>query len=69
MPVVLPPPASGGLTAGQGRAIEIKTSRSRRRSGLPAFLASHPGSRALIVGAGGMPLEEFFASDPREWLP
>lgn len=57
------------VEAGTGvRAVEIKTSRSRRRSGLPAFLASHPGSRALIVGAGGMPLEEFFGSDPRDWL-
>ena len=58
------------VEAGAGvRAIEVKTSRARRGPGLAAFLATHPGSRALIVGSGGMPLEEFFASDPRDWLP
>jgi predicted AAA+ superfamily ATPase len=48
-------------------AVEVKTSRPRRRSGLAAFLGAHPRARPLIVGHGGMPLAEFFATDPREW--
>jgi hypothetical protein len=33
-----------------------------------AFTHSHRGSRSLIVGAGGIDLEAFLSSHPREWL-
>jgi len=49
-------------------AIEVKSGRPGRPQGLEAFRRRHPSARALIVGSGGMPLEEFFAVEPREWL-
>ena len=33
-----------------------------------AFTHSHRGSRSLIVGAGGIELEAFLSSPPRDWL-
>lgn len=47
-------------------AVEVKSGRPGRAPGLAAFLRRHPGSRPLIVGAGGMRLEEFFSSNPAE---
>jgi len=44
--------------------IEVKSGRPRPASGLEAFRSRHPRARALIVGSGGMPLEEFFLADP-----
>jgi len=44
-------------------AIEVKSGRPRdNRLGLNAFMSAFPGSRVLIVGSGGMPLEEFLAA-------
>lgn len=45
-------------------AIEVKSGRPGRAKGLAAFLHRHPRARPLIVGSGGMPLEEFFSTDP-----
>jgi predicted AAA+ superfamily ATPase len=39
--------------------IEVKTGRPRGARGLAAFKESLPGSRVLIVGPGGMPLDDF----------
>ena len=47
-------------------AIEVKSGRSARAPGLAAFLRRHHGARPLIVGTGGMPLEEFFSTEPVE---
>jgi hypothetical protein len=33
-----------------------------------AFTHTHRGARSLIVGAGGIPVEDFLRSHPREWL-
>lgn len=49
-------------------AVEVKSGRPAKASGLMAFRRRHPGARPLIVGSGGLPLEEFFAADPRELL-
>jgi len=50
-----------GLTA-----IEVKSGdHGGSLSGLAAFTSAHPGSRAIVVGAGGMSLEEFFEN---EWV-
>jgi predicted AAA+ superfamily ATPase len=52
-------------------AIEVKSGRGRgagARQGLDVFLHRHRGARGLIVGTGGLPLEELFATDPRELL-
>jgi predicted AAA+ superfamily ATPase len=49
-------------------AIEVKSGRPGKAAGLDRFLLGHRGARCLIVGSGGMPLEEFFATDPAAWL-
>lgn len=49
-------------------AIEVRSGRSRGRGALPAFRAGHERCGVLEVGFGGVPLEEFFAADPREYL-
>lgn len=48
--------------------IEVKSGRPRTAPGLQVFLSEHPKSKALLVGPGGMELEEFFATDPGEIL-
>ena len=49
-------------------AIEVKSSRSRAPNGLAAFCSRWAEAVPLIVGHGGMPLEEFFATHPRTLL-
>jgi hypothetical protein len=49
-------------------AIEIKSGRGRRMSGLTAFKQRYPRATAWVVGDTGMPLSEFFARSPEEWL-
>ena len=49
-------------------AIEVKTGHPRGMPGTVAFTHAHRGSRSLIVGAGGIDLEAFLSSHPREWL-
>ncbi|MBN2494299.1 MAG: ATP-binding protein [Deltaproteobacteria bacterium] len=49
-------------------AIEVKSGRPVRPQGLAAFRCLHPGSRILVVGSGGMTLEEFFSADPESVL-
>lgn len=41
-------------------AIEVKSGRGRKASGLHRFRRQYPDSRPLLVGAEGMPLETFF---------
>lgn len=50
------------------RAIEVKSGRPGALAGMAAFAKAHPDSRPLLLGTGGMPLEEFFSRDPRELL-
>lgn len=45
-------------------AIEVKSGRKRSTRGLDAFLRAHPGSRGVVVGSGGVPLEEWFSHPP-----
>ncbi len=45
-------------------AVEVKSGRDRGAPGLAAFTKKYPEARPLIVGSGGIPLEEFFRSDP-----
>lgn len=47
-------------------AVEVKSGRPRRGPGLAVFLRQHPRARPLVVGGGGMPLEEFFSTPPVE---
>jgi predicted AAA+ superfamily ATPase len=53
------------VVAGRTRtAIEVKSGRPSRPVGLAAHRRRFPSSRAVTIGAGGIPLEEFFRSDP-----
>lgn len=49
-------------------AIEVKSGRSGKASGLARFRNRYPDARALLVGGQGIPLEEFFSSNARKWL-
>ena len=49
-------------------AIEVKTGHPRGTPGTIAFTHTHRGSRSLIVGPGGIAVEQFLATHPREWL-
>jgi len=49
-------------------AIEVRTGHPRASRGTLAFTHAHRGARSLIVGAGGIPVEDFLGAHPREWL-
>jgi hypothetical protein len=36
--------------------------------GSVAFAHAHRGARTLLVGEGGVPVEDFLATHPSEWL-
>jgi len=55
--------------AGELLAVEVKS--GRRRDGLPgvaAFLRAHPAARPLLVGADGVPVEEFLLKPADAWF-
>lgn len=57
------------LNAGeQLAALEIKSGRPGRVSGLSAFRETYPDAKTFIIGANGIPLEDFFRSNPQELL-
>ncbi|MCX5971235.1 MAG: ATP-binding protein [Coprothermobacterota bacterium] len=49
-------------------AIEVKSGRSGKTSGLIRFRVRYPNAKALLVGGSGIPLEDFFSRDPASWL-
>ena len=49
-------------------AIEVKSGRSGKASGLRQLCERYPEARPLLVGAQGIPLEEFFSRDAGYWL-
>jgi hypothetical protein len=49
-------------------AIEVKSGRSGKTTGLSRFRVRYPNAKALLVGAQGIPLEEFFRNDVKSWL-
>ncbi len=55
--------------AGKVTGIEVKSGRPQAgSSGLKAFKKAFPSARILMVGSGGIPLEEFFELDPASLL-
>jgi predicted AAA+ superfamily ATPase len=55
--------------AGFDIAIEVKAgSKSRKVSGLSDFKKRFPGSKVLLLGAEGVPLETVFGLPPSQWL-
>ena len=50
-------------------AIEVKSGRTKTvLPGIEAFSGEFKATRKILVGAGGIPLEDFLLADPREWL-
>lgn len=49
-------------------AIEVRTGHPRGSRGSVAFARTHRGSRTLLVGEGGIGIEDFLSTHPREWL-
>lgn len=49
-------------------ALEVKSGRSGKKSGIEAFRAKFPAAKALMVGGGGIPLEEFFSRPAGDWF-
>jgi len=49
-------------------AIEVKSGRSGSAAGLEVFRRAHPAAKSLLIGTGGMSLEEFFTADPEDAL-
>jgi len=49
-------------------AIEVKSGTGKRLSGLARFQRQYPEAKPLIIGGTGIPLEEFFSTDPKQWL-
>ena len=49
-------------------AIEVKSGRSGKAAGLTRFRNRYPEAQTLLIGAQGIPLEEFFSKDPGAWL-
>ena len=55
----------------QGRdavALEVKSGRPGKPVGLDVFRRAYPRAKSLIIGSGGIALEEFFATPPGRWL-
>ncbi len=49
-------------------AIEVKSGRSGKATGLTRFRDRYPEAQTLLVGAQGIPLEEFFSKNIEGWL-
>jgi hypothetical protein len=50
--------------------IEVKSGgRLRGQSGTERFRSRFPSARTLLVGRGGIPLDEFLATPGERWLP
>jgi len=49
-------------------AIEVKSGRSGKMSGMERFRAKYPRAKSLVVGGTGIPLEKFFSESPELWL-
>jgi predicted AAA+ superfamily ATPase len=49
-------------------AVEIKSGRSNKISGLLKFRQRYPKAKALLVGDTGIPLTEFFSRPPPQWF-
>ncbi len=49
-------------------AIEVKSGRAGKASGLARFRNRYPRSKAWLLGEAGLKLEEFFARPAQEWF-
>lgn len=51
---------------GEAVALEVKSGRRGMNSGIPAFSKLFHPKRSLIIGTGGLPMEDFLGIDPAE---
>lgn len=49
-------------------ALEVKSGRGGKTAGLSGFRKRFPEAKALLIGGGGVPLEEFFRTPPGVWF-
>ena len=57
------------VTAGKRTwAIEVKSGRAGRLSGMAAFRKRYPKAEAWLIGADGVPLAEFFGRPVADWF-
>lgn len=49
-------------------AIEVKSGRGNKASGLASFRRRYPKAQAWLVGDTGIPLHEFFSQPAETWL-
>jgi predicted AAA+ superfamily ATPase len=49
-------------------AIQVNGGHRQGARGTVGFMHTHRGARSLTIGAGGVPVEDFLASHPRQWL-
>lgn len=49
-------------------AIEVKSGRSNKMSGMERFRSKYPRAKALVIGDTGISLEKFFSESPEAWL-
>jgi hypothetical protein len=49
-------------------AVEVKSGRGRKTSGLAAFKRQYPKAGVWMVGGGGVSLEDFFAGAVQQWF-
>lgn len=49
-------------------AIEVKSGRTGKMSGMERFRSKYPKAKALVIGETGIPLEKFFSEPPHAWL-
>ena len=49
-------------------AIAVRSGHARGAAGTIAFTHSHRGARSLTVGEGGIDVEAFLSTHPREWV-
>lgn len=49
-------------------AIEVKSGRGGKSSGIERFRLKYPNARVLVIGGSGVPLEKFFLEPAEAWL-
>ena len=49
-------------------AIEVKSGRPGRLSGIATFKQRYPGAQVWLVGGGGVDLADFFTRPATEWF-
>lgn len=49
-------------------AVEVKSGRSGKLTGLATFLKRYPKAQSWLIGGGGVPLTEFFARPATDWF-